>query len=247
MASTTPTTAPASATITPSRTDRADGTPSSGAKCESDTYFLRAPRHGESKNAVQPNRRQQNGQRRGVADEKGAHSNGTCEGGNSNRKRDRFSDRHVWIGAVHCATQFGEERRRIASRPNRNPRIDLAGVLPERRIDPYLGGFAPALHRHVGDHTDDLTRSAADQNRRADCMAVGPESPRQRVVDDGHCRRLHGVSVIELPPAEEWRSEGREICGTNLVVLDCHLLTFGPSRQPRSCRPAAENRSDTHH
>jgi hypothetical protein len=116
--------------------DRADDPPPSRAEREADADFLRTLRHSERQRAVQPDCREQNGQRRRVADKERAHSNGTREGGHAHRKRDRFGDRHAGIDAVHRATQLGEERGGIAGDPYGNPRIDLTRALPEGRVDP---------------------------------------------------------------------------------------------------------------
>lgn len=118
MASTMPTAEPVSATITPSRTIERITRPRP-AKRQANPDFLRAPRHGTRQRAVEPNGRQQNGKPRRVADEERAYPNGTGEGSDACRKRNRLSDRHVWVDAMHRPAQLGDQYCRVASGPNR--------------------------------------------------------------------------------------------------------------------------------
>ena len=137
---------------------------------------------------------------------------------------------------MHLARELRQKSRRIACRANRDPRIDLTGILPEWRKGPGFGGLVAALDRHVGDDADDLPRRVVDDDRRADRSAIRPQPCGQCFVDDGDGRRLCRVAIVELAAQDDRRSQRREIRRPDLVVADRDVLTVGPSRESRVCR-----------
>ena len=127
------------------------------------------------------------------------------------RQRHGFRDRHVRVNARDLAYEHRQGTLGSVSYPNREARIDLPRVLPERRVHVRPRTVGAVGQRGVAHDSHHAVCSRADEQLTVDHLGIRPQAARERFVHNRHGRRVVHIGIAEFAASQNRDAERFEV------------------------------------